>query len=346
MTEKKKWFAFKTPKQNGNMPRRFSLSLLFISLLVCSLGCGGVNESIRIVTDPSVSHSDYVMALRFSDDGTLLASGGYDSNLMFWNRKGLPVKTIPGDFDRIFAIRWISDERIITANYGGQMIIWNVKSGKIEKKFALHDDFIASLDYDPATSTLVTAGWDRHIKVIDLPQFLENGGGVHECAPVGKPLVSIRLLPERQMIGASVSGVVRLWHTDTCEEGPFQSQQVKDTGIVKMEVDAKRERAVATSADGTSIIIDIDSLKHQETLKGHEGAVNAAAFSPDGSLVATGGVDSMIYIYNAGSGKKIARIAAHTAPVYALQFHPSGQYLASGSYDTTVKIWNLRTLNQ
>ena len=54
--------------------------------------------------------------------------------------------------------------------------------------------------------------------------------------------------------------------------------------------------------------------------QGHAADVNAVAYSPNGQLVATGGDDGKVKIWNASSGFCFVTFAEHAAPVTGLAF--------------------------
>lgn len=78
------------------------------------------------------------------------------------------------------------------------------------------------------------------------------------------------------------------------------------------------------------------------TQKGHTLPVTVAAISPDGSILATGGQDATIVLWDFASGNIITVLKGSIIGVFSLVFSPDGQYLASGDLDS-VKIWAVRS---
>src|SRR5512138_3703500 len=57
-------------------------------------------------------------------------------------------------------------------------------------------------------------------------------------------------------------------------------------------------------------------------LAGHAGGILALAFAPGGRLLASGGEDQTIRLWNVGTGREAAVLRGHTGPVRALGFSP------------------------
>ncbi len=76
-------------------------------------------------------------------------------------------------------------------------------------------------------------------------------------------------------------------------------------------------------------------------LTGHTGEVFAVAFSPDGRLLASGGGDQTIRLWEPTTGREVKLLRGHMGSVRALAFSPNSRLLASGSSDTTIRIWEL-----
>ena len=71
----------------------------------------------------------------------------------------------------------------------------------------------------------------------------------------------------------------------------------------------------------------------------HEGGVPAAAFSPDGAWLATGGDDGKIKLWGTANGAAGAVVDGHPGGVTALAYGP-GNTLWSAGVDGRVKVWD------
>ncbi len=81
----------------------------------------------------------------------------------------------------------------------------------------------------------------------------------------------------------------------------------------------------------------------ESRLRGHQGAVTGIAFSPNERLLASGGTDTTVRIWDTFTGKQVHVLNGHTGRVNGIAFSPDGKLLASGSADKRVIIWDTST---
>src|SRR6476646_6146589 len=83
---------------------------------------------------------------------------------------------------------------------------------------------------------------------------------------------------------------------------------------------------------------DLSRCVFTETL----GNILAAAFSPDGQLLATCDTDCNVRVWEVRSGKLLLICQGHANWVRSLMFSPDGRTLASCSADCAVKLWSVQ----
>ena len=92
--------------------------------------------------------------------------------------------------------------------------------------------------------------------------------------------------------------------------------------------------------------------------------MNALSFSPDGKLLASGGIkyfvlftiiaifisksftsgeDKTIKLWDISSGKLIKSLKGHSSIVLSLDFSSDGNQIASTALDNTVKLWDVKS---
>jgi WD40 repeat protein len=79
------------------------------------------------------------------------------------------------------------------------------------------------------------------------------------------------------------------------------------------------------------------------SLTGHSRWVMAVAISLDGRLLASGGLDDLIKVWDLETGELLRTLTGHRRAVNCLAISPNGQFLLSGSDDHTIRIWSLTT---
>src|SRR5215510_5639535 len=67
------------------------------------------------------------------------------------------------------------------------------------------------------------------------------------------------------------------------------------------------------------------------------------AFSPDGKVLASGGYDNRIRLWNPDTGKEVRILEGHKSYVNCIALSADGKWLASGSQDHDLRLWEVDT---
>ncbi|KAL4911070.1 hypothetical protein BDW74DRAFT_142376 [Aspergillus multicolor] len=88
---------------------------------------------------------------------------------------------------------------------------------------------------------------------------------------------------------------------------------------------------------------DYVDYRQKFLLRGHLRGVSAVRFSPDASMIASGGADGAVKVWGASTGKLIHTFEGHLAGISTISWSPDGATIASGSDDKTIRLWNVLT---
>ena len=75
-------------------------------------------------------------------------------------------------------------------------------------------------------------------------------------------------------------------------------------------------------------------------LRGHEESVSATAFSTDGALLATGGLDGRVCVFDGRDGELRHTLEGPGGGIEWVEWHPRGRVCLAGSEDFTAWMWN------
>ncbi len=102
--------------------------------------------------------------------------------------------------------------------------------------------------------------------------------------------------------------------------------------------DGKR---LVSAGDGRTVrLFDTASGQEAYSFTCHAGKLLSMAVCGE-NLIATGGSDNVVRVWNWQTQREVDRFVGHTGSVAALAFDPVSQTIISGSFDTTVRVWSV-----
>jgi WD40 repeat protein len=173
------------------------------------------------------------------------------------------------------------------------------------------------------------------------------------------PIASLAFSPDGQILAAAgrARGTI-LWDVRTGQERAVLPGPPEGVVCVAFAVDGKT--LASGGNDGTTQLWDVatgrlrgtlpgDGDKHEATggaeasLPGHEHAVFALVFTPDGGTLATGGKDRTIRLWDVATSRIRSTLPCPEGWIDALAIAPGGELLASSGSDKKVTLWEMTT---
>jgi WD40 repeat protein len=124
--------------------------------------------------------------------------------------------------------------------------------------------------------------------------------------------------------------------------------------VIDIRFNNDSEHLAAAATDGYIRIWSVESLAHQRSWKAHEPGETFLDWSPDNSMIATGGADGkvklwrlefempaeeLVFAQQKGDLPQDQVQSSPTVQVKGVRFHPNAGWLASGHFDGKVRIW-------
>ena len=307
-------------------------------------------ELVAVLGEHRGRQGAHAYSVAFSIDGKMVASGGGNGLIRFWDRTTMRQHYLIGAHGQaVRRIVFFADgKRMASCGDDATVRIWDI-TGKEPKSIEILKEGstpLLGLAVTPDGKYLATGGSDSAVRYWSLNErgskhikaIFKHTGAVHSVAisPDGKTLASA---------GADES--IRLWPLDGEKifEGPVLLGHKKDVHCVAFSPSGIT--LASGGADGTLRlwkVAEVTKAKPTAVLGGKYGTVLSLAFGPKGSnLLATGHSNHTIHLWTIGTQpRERAALDGHGGQIYDVAISPKkATSLASASYDWTVRLWDL-----
>jgi WD40 repeat protein len=195
----------------------------------------------------------------------------------------------------------------------GDLKVRDAATGKVLLDLKGHEDYVLSVAMSKDGQRIVSGCRDATAKVWD--------------AATGKELLTLKghtVMIHSVALSPDGKRIV------TAGGGRF----IVEKGVASIKHD--------DAGDGEIRVWDAASGKSLFELSGQKHRVQSATFSPDGKLIAAGGWDTTLSVWDAQTGRRRATLRAKTpVTVNSVTFTHDGNRLVSGGDDGRVSVWEL-----
>jgi WD40 repeat protein/serine/threonine protein kinase len=318
---------------------------------------GARDTQIYVRLTEFTGHDGAVYSAKFSPDGKLIATGGYDKRVMIWNPDAVrPIdieRRLKGEPDppsnHIILTGHDGPVRSVAFSPNGQLAIsasedntirvWDATAGKAEKTLRGHGSPVRACAFSPDGQTVLSGGDDQSIRKWDVKGYQEvrvlhaNVFTGHEDA-----VLAARFSRDgRQIVTASRDRTAALW--DAASGKPLRRFAEGHDFLVSGAAFLPDGNHLVTGAGDNTVRIWDQAFGTQRLVLSETGRIGTLAVSTDGKWIATGSPGTDAKIWDRETGKLAATLSGHTKEVSALTFSKSGDRLASGDDDGVVRIW-------
>lgn len=338
-----RWFSdqFARPRKE----RFVSLSgyLLLVMIALSGIGSGFVvalarhTNAIRLTTSPVVSHlaasiptplphialpvirftahHGVVHSISWSSDGMLLASGGDDDTVYLWRPDGMIESQVILDAP-IHAIAWSPSSTLLAIGAGETVTIVQSPQATLLQRIVTGQQVVTSLAWTGTMpSLLVSGGLDTRAMIWNIPSpqpqlvFQKHTTSIEASDSVYEDVTT-----------SSQGGVIRVWNANTGQEvhgyffdgsHPIRALRLSQGGVLAVGGDdgvIRLWNGLLCQHSGTSDF-GVRCLDKPKRMQAQGGAVESLAWSPDGTLLASGQQDGSVTIWD----------VAHAVPLFS--FH-------------------------
>ena len=255
-------------------------------------------------------HRDDVNSVVLSPDGNTLASGSDDGTLQFWDmRTGEMLAILEEDakFPEGFnVIAFSPDGKTLASATVKQIQLWDTHTKQLRDVLEGHTSDVTNIVFSPDGRTIASASWDCTLRLWDTSTRKPRKVFGKHTGSVN----TVAFSPDGKTIASASRGLIHLWNT----KGVLLRLWYARTG------------------------------EHIENFIDHIDVVRTVVFSPDGKLLASGGYDSRLRLWDASTGY---HISTHRGGGSAVAFSPDGKLLANAYGGNgiigTIGLWDIQT---
>ncbi len=276
----------------------------------------GSGTHVRTLLDPELTgadkkpvagaHLSIAESLAFGPDGRFLASGAFREVVIWDAQTGMVRQRLTGFADRVVALAFSPDGKLLATGGGaaaedGEVKVFDVVTGNLVVEIKNgHSDTCFGVCFAPDGKMLATCGADKFVKVFELPAgtFVKSfEGHTHHVMDVGWKHDG------KLLASASADNTIKVWDFEKGEQ--VRTINAAGKQVTRLQFVGKTSQVVACSGDQNARFWNVDNGGGGITFGGGKDFLYAVGVSPDGKVVAAGGEEGVVRLYNGANGQLI-----------------------------------------
>lgn len=320
----------------------------------------------------TLTHAAAVRSIQVSADGLRVATSGDEALARVWDlAAGKELQFFPGHTAAVPAIALAADGRsVVTASHDKTVRVGTLSTTRV---IAAHPMQTTGIALTPDGALTLSSGDDKILKLWDA-----TGKMIRQYAGSQTPLRRLAIRPDLKQIAAGGDAQLTdkglyLWNFETAALIQRIETPAAVTGVAyspdgsQIAVSQADSRLRVYASEGGLLWEEIVSphppqniayldartliagqadnqsrrfgLSIQQVLPAHQGPVNTLAYSENGQLILSGGVDKTLKLWDLASGKVVANLTGCAEAITYAAFSPDQKFVIASSADKHVRIW-------
>ncbi len=292
-------------------------------------------------------HTSAVNDLAFSSDGNLLATASLDKTVCVWEltrpemaSAGLPLRAkLEGHTEPVSTVDFAPDgASLLSGGRDRRVIVWDLESKAMRSSWDNLPAQVEHLAIAPNGETVAVGLWNGKVEV----RSRADGAVLQTLDHLAKEawtVGSVAFSPNsEQLASVATDGQLKLWSwkdgslNKTIDAHPGQSWVV--------QYSADGTKVMTAGMEGTAKFWDLQTDKELFQLRPHEGLqetsvpVTAAAWSPNGAVLATSHADNSVRVRRIYNGNSFGEVRDLPETWTRMAFSPKNDQIA-GAGDGT-----------
>ncbi|MDF1815232.1 MAG: serine/threonine protein kinase [Verrucomicrobiales bacterium] len=292
---------------------------------------------LRVDPDMLLSDTPRMASVDWSGNGNTIATAGSDGIVTLWDATNRQVRLkLEGHAGYVSVVAWNADgRRVASGGRDGTIRIWDALNGNELIQIEAHDSPVFSLSWSPNGTRVASGGIDRTAKIWNT----ETGQEIHQYAAKEKSrskYMGVAWNPTLDLLSISQIGVLpRL--IDTRNHNEIQTLARPISNRFFWSPDGLR---FALGTDREITVWDTKTGNRLQVIPNHS-YIHTMAWRPQGDIIAIGGRNTAIRLWDTTTKTMIATLKGHRDLVTSVAWDASGTRLISSSNDQTVRFWNI-----
>jgi WD40 repeat protein/tRNA A-37 threonylcarbamoyl transferase component Bud32 len=312
---------------------------------VASAGSDGTVKlwpATPLLVDPTRrEHPNAVRRVVLGLRGVRLAVALGETAVEVWDaRTGAKVSTLAGLRGPV--------EQLVVSSDGGRVAglkdlqtvaVWDANDGRLVRTLGGFTAPPGRLALSAGGDMVATAGEGTGLMIWEAV----TGRKAMTIASRPVPVAALTFSPDGRQLAAALGGdrpEITIWDTATGHE-----VCTLPDAAAPLAYSADGRRVVAGgAAPQDATLWDLPAGRSVFTLRGHDSAITALAFAPDGRRIVSASQDRSVKLWDGSTGREILTLPWATGAAEGIAFSPDGTRLYTASTDGTVRVWDATPL--